>query len=180
MTNATTNETVYEGRFLRVARRGGWEYATRAKATGVVAVIALHDDGRIVLVEQHRPPVNHRVVELPAGLAGDMDASEPLLEAAKRELEEETGYTAQQWKRLSTASSSPGLTDEAITFFLAQGLTKSAEGGGVGAESITIHEVSLDGLPRWLESIQETDTKVDMKLLAGVFLAAAATKPSTP
>lgn len=180
MPNTTTVETVYEGRFLRVAKRENWEYATRTKATGVIAVVAVHDDGRVVLVEQYRPPVDARVIELPAGLAGDTDNTESHLQAAQRELEEETGYTAREWTRLSTAFSSPGLTDEAVTFFLARGLTKSGDGGGTGSESIRMHEVSLVDLPRWLESLQQPTTKADMKLLAGIFAATAEIEKTTP
>ena len=101
-------EHVYVGHFLSVAKRGNWEYATRTRATGVVAVVALHDDGRLVLVEQYRWPVDARVIELPAGLAGDDDDSESLLAAARRELVEETGYVAEEWSRLNTTYSSPG------------------------------------------------------------------------
>ncbi|MAE66674.1 MAG: hypothetical protein CMJ18_20590 [Phycisphaeraceae bacterium] len=170
MTEPST-ETVYEGRFLRIDRRGAWEYAARTNARGGVAVIALHDDGRIVLVEQHRPPVDAFVVEPPAGLSGDTDDSESLLESARRELEEETGYTARAWQRLETAYASPGMTDEAITFFLARGLTKTGKGGGVDAENITVHEVPLDDLPRWLAA---RGGPIDMKLYAGLFAASAA------
>ena len=163
--------TAFEGRFLRVVKRGNWEFATRTNATGVVAIVALHDDGRIVLVEQHRPPANASVIELPSGLAGDTGDNESLLSAAKRELEEETGYTARHWTRLLTSLSSAGLTDEAITFYLAKGLCKTGAGGGCGSESIKVHEVPLRSLPSWLESVAESDRKIDMKLLAGVYAA---------
>ncbi len=166
-------EAVFEGRFLKLAKRGRWEYATRTKATGVVAIVALHDDDRMVLVEQYRPPVDAPVIELPAGLAGDIDDSETLLNAAQRELSEETGYVADRWTRMNTAYSSPGITDEAITFFLARGLTKVGDGGGVGSESIRIHEVPLKNLTGWLDSEKCHHMTVDMKLLAGAFAARA-------
>ena len=173
-------ETVYEGRFLQVAKRGAWEYTTRANATGVVAVVAVHDDGRVVLVEQHRPPVNASVIEIPAGLVGDEDDSESLLTAAQRELEEETGYAAAQWTQLPTACTSPGLTDEAITFFLAQQLTRMGEGGGVASEDITTHEVPLEALPQWLESARRENKQTSMKLLAGLYAASAYLWKTTP
>ena len=166
---ASIPETVYEGRFLKLAKRGRWEYATRTKATGVVAVIPMHDDGRVVLIEQYRPPIDASVIELPAGLVGDEDDSETLLTAAKRELEEETGYTAAEWIGLGTAYASPGLTDEAITFFLARGLTRTSEGGGVGSESITVHEMAIGDMHAWLSTIMQTEKKIDMKLLAGLY-----------
>ncbi len=170
---AAEPESVYQGRFLRVVKRGTWEYASRNGASGVVAVVALHEDGRVVLVEQHRPPIGTTVIELPAGLAGDTDASESLLAAARRELEEETGYTARDWRRLTTACASPGLTDETITFYLARGLSRTGTGGGVGDERIHIHEVALDDLPAWLEAAARDGRHTDMKLLAGLHAASA-------
>lgn len=171
MSNENTPETVYQGRFLQVMKRGRWEYATRVKATGVVAVVALHDDGRVVLVEQHRPPADGSVLELPAGLAGDTDQTETLLDAAKRELEEETGYTAAHWQPLTTGFSSAGLTDERVTFFRATGLTKSARGGGVDGEDIAVHEVPLAELMPWLQSRTGQGVSIALTLLAGVYAA---------
>jgi ADP-ribose pyrophosphatase len=174
MTQGHSDEVVYGGRFLKVVRRGTWEFVTRAKATGVVAIIALHDDGRLVLVQQRRPPVNADVLELPAGLAGDGDGDESLLTAAQRELLEETGYEARDWQALPSALSSGGLTDEEATFFLARGLTRRHDGGGVEGESITLHEVPLRELSRWLSVRLARGIKMDAKLLAGVWLAQAA------
>lgn len=125
-----------------------------------------------MLIEQHRPPVNARVIELPAGLVGDDgDPDEPLVEAAKRELEEETGYTARDWQELTTASSSAGLTDELVTFFLATGLTKTGTGGGIGGEDIALHEVPHDTLPAWLAGQRAGGKQVAASLLAGLFAA---------
>jgi ADP-ribose pyrophosphatase len=178
--NSNEPKPVYEGRHLRVVQRGGWEYVTRTKATGVVAVVALHDDGRVVLVEQNRPPVDGPVIELPAGLAGDTDDAESLLAAAQRELEEETGYVARAWRRLPTAFSSPGLTDEAITFFLARGLSRPHAGGGVDGEAIKVHEVQLQDVPVWLAAHGHEPTRTDMKLLAGLYAAAEIIGKNTP
>lgn len=171
MTQNNDVETVYEGRFLHLAKRGRWEYATRTKATGVVAVVALHDDGRVVLVEQYRPPANGPVIELPAGLAGDIDVQESFLLAAQRELQEETGYVAAKWTRLFTALSSAGLTDEAVTYFLATGLRRTGPGGGGEGESIKIHEVALKGLMAWIDQRTQEGIQLDAKLLAGVYAA---------
>ncbi|MEE9405412.1 MAG: NUDIX hydrolase [Algisphaera sp.] len=164
---------LYQGKFLTLAQRGRWEYATRTNATGVIAIVALHDDDRIVLIEQDRPAVGARVIELPAGLAGDTDASEPLLQAAKRELEEETGYTANHWATLPTVTCSAGLTDEEVTFFLATQLTQTSAGGGVDGEDITRHEIPLAILAQWLAKRQATGLKIAATLLAGVYAATA-------
>lgn len=169
MTKDTPDE-LYAGRFLRVLRRGRWEYVSRANATGVVAVVAMHDDGRVVLVEQRREPVEGSVLELPAGLVGDTSDEETMIEAARRELLEETGYTASVWRWLGRASTSPGLTDEAIAFFLATGLSKGGPGGGVDGEAIRVHEVGLGELPGWLDRMNKCDVRMDMKMLAGLKL----------
>lgn len=160
----------YSGRHLSMMDLGGWEYATRNTARPAVGIVAVTDAGNVVLVEQHRPPVGTKVVELPAGLSGDIAGKEdePLVEAAKRELLEETGYVASRWTELLNGYSSPGLTDESITLFLAEGLTREGPGGGVESENITVHEVPLDGVLAWLHQRQTT---ADLKLLAGLFAA---------
>jgi 8-oxo-dGTP pyrophosphatase MutT (NUDIX family) len=91
---------------------------------GAVAVVALDDDEQVVLVNQYRHPVGMRLDELPAGLL-DM-AGESLLAAAQRELFEEAGLEATQWFELLHLLTSPGMTNERITIFLARGLKSSA------------------------------------------------------
>ena len=88
-------ETLGQGRFLRLVRVDGWEWAERTNAKGVVCIAALTEDGGLLLIEQHRAPMGTTVVELPAGLVGDDgDPNEHHEIAAARELEEETGYRA--------------------------------------------------------------------------------------
>lgn len=162
--------TVYVGRHLSMRDRGGWEYAARNTARPAVGIVAVTDAGDVVLVEQHRPPVNQRVIELPAGLSGDVAGNEheALLEAAKRELLEETGYVADRWTELMSGYSSPGLTDESITLFLAEGLKREGPGGGDHYEDIAIHEVPLTEVLPWL---RRRDAMADLKLLAGLLAA---------
>ena len=120
------DEIVHRGRFLTYAKTAsGWEYVSRTGVKGCVAILAMTDDRRIILTEQYRPPVRRRVIELPAGLAGDipLQEDEPLLVAAQRELKEETGYVAKNWKTLLEGTSSAGRTDEIVTIFYATGLT---------------------------------------------------------
>ncbi len=163
-------ETVHKGRHLAMRCRGGWEYATRHIARPAVGVVAITGAGDVVLVEQYRPPVDQRVIELPAGLSGDIAGKEDelLLEAAKRELLEETGYIAERWTELLTGYSSPGLTDESITLFLAEGLQQTGPGGGDESEDIIVHEVPPDDVLAWLKSRAAI---ADLKLLAGLFAA---------
>lgn len=172
MSSLTTSlETLHSGRHLSLVRRGHWEFATRHAATGVVALVAVTDDDKVLLVEQFRPPIGRRVIELPAGLAGDIAGAESeLLEtAARRELHEETGYEAQHVRLLTEGPSSAGLTDEMITFFLMTGLIKTGDGGGDASEEIVVHEVPLAKLPDWLEVRRSAGSAIDPKIFVGLF-----------
>ncbi|HJS09165.1 MAG TPA: NUDIX hydrolase [Pirellulales bacterium] len=176
MANDNKLATVYAGRHLSMVVRGDWEFATRNTKRPSVGIVAITNAGKIVLVEQYRPPVSRPVVELPAGLAGDVSGAEneALVEAAKRELLEETGYVAARWTELGSGYTSPGLTDESIVLFLAQGLTKQSAGGGDGSEQITIHEIPLEAVAGWLHANEHS---LDLKLLAGLYAAQAYLKP---
>lgn len=163
-------QTVYKGRHLSMIQRAGWEFATRNTPSGAVGIVAITEDNRLVLVEQYRPPVDCRVIELPAGLVGDLQdqSDESALESAKRELLEETGYTAKHWTHLGAGYSTPGMTDESIELYLAEGLEKQQAGGGDESESITLHEIPLVEVVPWLT---ERGLLTDLKLLAGLYLA---------
>lgn len=88
--------------------------------TGAVAIVALDDDGRVLLIQQYRHPIRHRDWELPAGLL-DVVGEEPL-EAARRELAEEADLVAENWEPLVASWTTPGGNDELIHIFLATGL----------------------------------------------------------
>ena len=171
MSETKQRTTLFEGQHLSLVQRDHWEYVQRHTGKPAVGVVALTDQDQIILVEQFRPPIDRRIVELPAGLAGDIPGAEDeeLLRAAQRELWEETGYTAQRWTPLVHAYSSAGLTDESIELFLAEGLNKEGVGGGVDDEEIIVHEVARDQVTQWL---QEQNTYTDLKLCAGLYAAA--------
>jgi ADP-ribose pyrophosphatase len=168
---STNLETLHTGRHLSLVRRGHWEFATRHGATGVVGIVAVTDDAKMVLVEQARLPLGKQVIELPAGLAGDIvgEESESLITAAKRELLEETGYEAQEVRLLTEGPSSAGLTDEIVSFFLMTGLTKTGTGGGDASEDILVHEVPLAAMPEWLEERRQAGWAIDPKIYVGLF-----------
>jgi len=161
----------FHGKHLHLRSIDGWEYVERSKASGVVAVLAITGDRKILLVEQYRPPVRARVIEIPAGLAGDIaGAEEEALElAARRELLEETGYDAEQFDLLTEGPSSAGLTTETITFFRARGLKKTHAGGGDAGEDITVHEIGLDQLDAWIEGKRGEGCLVDYKIYAALY-----------
>jgi ADP-ribose pyrophosphatase len=169
---AETNElrTLHAGHYLSLVARGRWEFATRAVRKPAVGIVAITDDGRVILVEQFRVPVEETVIELPAGLTGDVAGTEheSLLESAKRELREETGYEAERWTEIGRGYSSPGLTDEMIVLFLAEGISKRGPGGGDASENIIVHEVPFHHVMAWLNN---RGAKADLKLLAGLYAA---------
>jgi ADP-ribose pyrophosphatase len=120
-------EQVFAGRLLRVYRdavrlpdgsEGVREYI---RHPGAVAIVALFEDGRVLLERQYRYPHGCELIEVPAG---KLEPGEPHAETARRELEEETGYVASHWSRLGTLRPSVAYTDEVIELYLARGLEK--------------------------------------------------------
>lgn len=165
-----TARVLYEGEFLRLLRRRHWEYVERTNAHGVAVIVAVTDASELLLVEQYRLPLRCPVIELPAGLVGDVGAEETLLEAAQRELEEETGFRAERMSPLASGPTTAGLSNEMTTFCQAEGLTRVGPGGGDETETITVHAVPLAGLRNWLGT-QHPRAAIDPKLYAGLWLA---------
>jgi ADP-ribose pyrophosphatase len=166
----TKQITHYQGRYLSLVEKDGWEFTTRSNASGVVALVALTADGEIVLVEQHRKPIEKQVIEIPAGLVGDhADPNEQTLVAAARELEEETGFAAAQLEILMDCPSSAGMSDEVISFVLARGLTRVGPGGGDDSEDIKVHLVKLDEVDEWLNRQRSSGKSLDPKVYAALY-----------
>jgi ADP-ribose pyrophosphatase len=166
---------VAEGKYIQLVKQGKWEYVRRRGISGIVAIVAVTDDGKLVLVEQYRAPVGHRVIELPAGLAGDVAGSEDeaLATAAARELFEETGYEAREMTLLGAGTASAGICDEVITLFRATGLKKTGPGAGDGGEQITVVEVPLAGAEKWLADKVKEGYLIDLKVYGGLYFANA-------
>jgi 8-oxo-dGDP phosphatase len=145
------SETVYEGRVITLVRDtvampgGGDSVREIVHHPGAVAVVALDDEGRVVLLRQYRHPVGGYLWELPAGLR-DADG-EPPLETARRELAEEVQLSAERWTLLTTVYSTPGFCDEQILTYLAEDLSAVDRPEGFTAEheelDMTIERVPL-------------------------------------
>ena len=164
-------ETLFEGRWLRVLRRGRWEYAERTHGNGMaVIIIAVTPDDEVLFVEQLRVPLGRRTIEMPAGLVGDQPGEDTLEDAARRELVEETGWHPEQVDVLLTGPTSAGMSSERIAFVRARGLRKVGDGGGVDSEDITVHQVPRLDAPMWLMRKQREGFEVDLKLWAGLWM----------
>ncbi len=170
-------EVKWEGRFITAKRRGRWEYVGRSRGIRAAAILAVDSDPdgtkHVILVSQYRVPLGKFCLELPAGLVGDTEGSEgEAAEAAGlRELEEETGYTAQSIENLGEFYSSPGMVSESFSLLRARGLSKVSEGGGVSEENIRVHRVALnelsDFVATWRQQGHGVDVRVAMLLTAG-------------
>jgi len=165
-----TDITRYRGRYLSLLERDGWEFASRSNASCVVVIVAVTPAAELVLVEQYRKPVGARVIELPAGLVGDLDdPDETPMVAAGRELEEETGFAAGQLVPLLACPSSAGMSDEIIQFVLATDLQRIGPGGGDPSEDIDVHVVPLAQVDRWLAERQTAAMPLDPKIYAALY-----------
>lgn len=165
-------KTVFEGDHLFVRERDGWQYVERRKAKEAVAVLAETDDGELILTEQQRKPLDARVIDFPAGLVGDEEGTSNPEATAKKELEEETGYTCDSVELLTRGPSSPGITSEIVSLYRAHGVRRMGEGGGVGGEDITVHVIPRRSVRDFLRDKERDGVLTDLKL--GVYLLSQA------
>jgi len=164
------DRVLHAGRFLHLIDRDGWEFVSRPDSSGIVIVVAV-TDGKLVLVEQLRRSVNCQVISLPAGLvdtADDPAKQESESEAAIRELEEETGYTAASLREVARGPISPGATNEVMAIFVADGVARKGAQRLDADEDIKVHLVDLAELPEWLKARQRDGCMVDLKLFMGL------------
>lgn len=137
-----------------------WEAVERTIGQNIVSVVAVTEKNEVLLVKEFRPPVNKEVIGLPAGLC-DRE-SEDIETAARRELKEETGYTAAKFLKLFAGPVSPGLSSEFLTVFLAQGLKFT--GKTETTEKIKLEKIPLNELEEWLVAQEEKGILADVKV----------------
>ena len=157
-------EVVWQGKYIAAKRKGKWEYVSRTRGVSAAVILAIVD-GDVLLVQQHRAPLDGPCLELPAGLVGDEEEGEEAEVAAIRELEEETGYRADHMVDLGRFHASPGMSSEGFTLPRAEGLTQVGEGGGVEGEDIEVHRVPLAEVSAFVQRKRAAGVAIDVKLL---------------
>ncbi|MCS0581633.1 NUDIX hydrolase [Massilia pinisoli] len=172
-------ELAYDGHFLKVSRDrvklpdGKITQREFIRHPGAVVILALFDDGRVLLERQFRYPNDQVFIEFPAG---KIDPGEASLACAKRELEEETGYTATDWHFVCTIHNAIAYSDEHLDLFLARGLTA----GDAKLDDGEFLETFTATLPELLEMVKRGDV-TDVKTVIGAFwlekIAAGTWKP---
>ncbi|NCC58656.1 MAG: NUDIX hydrolase [Synergistales bacterium] len=136
---------LFKGKYLDLIREDHWEYVKRNNCSGIVVIVPMTRDGKVVFVEQFRRPVAAQVIEWPAGLGNDKAAHDAgtMEAAARRELLEETGYEAEHLAFLVEGPVSSGLSSEIITFYQALDVVKKE--GPLGGYALGIGILVLHG-----------------------------------
>jgi ADP-ribose pyrophosphatase len=162
---------LYKGQHLDLIREDNWEYVKRTQCSGIVVIVPVTQDGKVIFVEQFRRPVKAQVIEWPAGLVNDkmLHDVETMEAAARRELLEETGYQAEHLSFLVEGPVSSGLSAEILTFYQALDAVKVAPGGGDATEAIRVHEVPLKEADLWLYEMERKGFLVDPKVYVGLY-----------
>lgn len=154
-------ETVYRGSFFNVQKDnvrlpdGGLATREYIRHPGAVVILPLFDDGTVLLERQYRYPVGQIFIEFPAG---KIDRGEDRFSCAKRELEEETGYTATNWQFVGTIHNAIGYSDEHLFIYLAQNL-KAGPSRPDDEEFVQPFRLPVSTLLAWVKTGKVTDVK---------------------
>ena len=164
-------ETLHAGKWLTLKQRGHWEFVERNNPQGAVIIVAVTPEDRVLFVEQYRVPIQQFTIEMPAGLIGDAGHADDddVAGAARRELEEETGWACGRVEWLHSGPSSAGMSTEMMHFVRALDLRKVGEGGGDDTEDIIVHEVPRKDAGAWLRAMSEKGYSIDPKVFAGLW-----------
>ncbi|HTP97585.1 MAG TPA: NUDIX hydrolase [Burkholderiales bacterium] len=161
------SKCVYQGRLLHIREDvvglpdGGQAFREYVVHPGAVMIIALTDTGKLVLERQFRYPIGQHMYELPAG---KIDPGEDALATAKRELLEETGFVAADWRELTTVYPLVAYSSEAIRVYLARGLRYEGRRLDPG-EFLETLEMALEDALDWVRAGRISDGKTVMGLL---------------
>ena len=160
------SEKIYEGAIINLRRdkvtvQGGTSYREIIEHNGGAVIAALTEDKKLVMVRQYRKPADKVMLEVPAG---KIDPGEKPLEAAVRELKEETGYTAEKVEFLTQFYPSVGYSEEVLYLYLCTGLIPG-ETNFDENEAIDIEEVELDRLFKMAMSGEIDDAKTLIAIL---------------
>lgn len=156
-----SSEVAHQGGFLQVKRDivrlpdGNEAFREYVVHPGAVMIVPMLDDGSVVLERQYRYPHHRAFVEFPAG---KIDPNEDPLVCAKRELLEETGYTAREWHKLGVIHNAIAYSDEHIDIYLARGL-RAGERKLDAGEFLDVFTAPLDALLDRIRQGQVTDVK---------------------
>jgi len=174
---------IHAGRFLHFYRHfSGWEYVRRPASIQGVTIIAATPERKLLLVEQYRIPLGAPCIELPAGLVGDSALGDSPLAAARRELEEETGYTCDAVEIIGSGTWLPGVTDELNNLCWATGLHGPADPTGMEevhaldgvqgivaeGEALRVYAVPLSTAESWISAQGAAGKVVDLKVYLGI------------
>jgi len=168
-------EIIKKGNFLNFVKKGNWEYIERNNCSGIVVILAVTKEKKVLFVEQYRPPLGKNVIEFPSGLAGDhkkfwnSDKKESLLQAAKRELLEETGYQAKGMRKIVEGPANSGTSSDMLTFLKAVSIEKVASGGGDETESILVHEIFIHDIERWIKKKKKEGCLIIPRIYTGLY-----------
>ena len=163
-----SSEDIFDGVILHVKRdtvtlsNGNAAVREVIRHIGAVCVIPVTEDNRVIMERQYRYPIDRVILEIPAGKLDSPD--ENRLSAIKRELREETGYTADEWTEIGDFHAAPAYSDEYITMYLARGLHKGDQNLDED-EFLDVYAIPLSDLVKDVMEGRISDAKTQVAIL---------------